>query len=150
MAVHARWFVVALGLAVSACRITTSGLRVSHSADAAAGTSSTGARTPGPAQNSSGAGSSRPIQVNPYFETRRPGFVSAAVLESLPGVNVDSAMNELKKFGHTGEVHVAECPNTEDCDAHQVCRVVPTHEIRVTDEVTLCIASVAIPPPPPP
>jgi hypothetical protein len=136
---------VALCVALSGCKVTTSGLRTTHTASAAASVSPA---SPGAPSGSATAPS------GPATAPSRSGLLKSIdrrELASLLGLSLDQARQRLKDIGHTGNVRVTRLVDEDRrCARDAVCMIQPTGGVMETGEVTLYLnGTFKIAPPPP-
>jgi hypothetical protein len=136
---------VALCVALSGCKVTTSGLRTTHTASAAASVSPA---SPGAPSGSATAPS------GPATAPSRSGLLKSIdrrELASLLGLSLDQARQRLKDIGHTGNVRVTRLVDDDRrCARDAVCMIQPTGGVMETGEVTLYLnGTFKIAPPPP-
>ena len=142
---------VALCVALSGCKVTTSGLRTTHTASAAASVSPA---PPAPSGSTSASSGSATAPSGPATAPSRSGLLKSIdrrELASLVGLTLDQARQRLKDIGHTGNVRVTRLVDEDRrCARDAVCMIQPTGGVMENGEVTLYLnGTFKIAPPPP-
>ncbi|MEO7730492.1 MAG: hypothetical protein ABIY55_05930 [Kofleriaceae bacterium] len=140
----------ALGAAILA--LALAGCPLDHASTMSASSSSSSS-TPSSSGTSAGAGDER----EPPPSSGMHGSIVRSQLETLRGMTPDQAREQLKKFGHDGEVKLGVVTNSgggqtfiQACGVNKVCETSGESGISVHDDITLYLnPTLTIAPPPP-